>query len=66
MTGTKNHATDYCPAEIMAAFMCRNLKGFDSTGMGGFSLVPWVAIRLAQSPTSTLWSQSVTFAASAP
>ena len=56
MTIAKNYATDYCAAEIMASFMCRSLKGFGSTGIGGFSLIPWVAIRLAQSTNSPdLW-----------
>ena len=56
MTEAKNYATDYCPAEIMAAFMSRSLKGFESTGIGTYSLIPLIAIRLAQSTHSPdLW-----------
>jgi glutaconate CoA-transferase subunit B len=56
MIETKKYATDYCTAEIMAAFMAKNLKGFRTAGIGTNSLVPLAAIRLAQAThTPDLW-----------
>jgi glutaconate CoA-transferase, subunit B len=50
------YATDYCPAEIMIAFMARNLDGFVTAGVGTNSLCPLTAIRLAQATTNPdLW-----------
>lgn len=48
----KNYATDYCPAEIMAAFISRNLEGVRLAGIGAMSEIPFVAIRLAQATHS--------------
>jgi glutaconate CoA-transferase, subunit B len=59
MSEKKNYAKDYYPSEIMASFMARNLKGFNSTGVGTLSLVPIAAIRLAQTTHSpNLWCRN--------
>lgn len=56
MKDSKNYATDYCPAEIMIAFMSKTLKGFVTAGVGTNSLCPLTAIRLAQAThTPDLW-----------
>lgn len=54
-----NYAKDYCPAEIMASFISRNLVGFHGTGFGHAAQLPWIAIRLAQATHSPdLWMNS--------
>jgi glutaconate CoA-transferase, subunit B len=56
VTETKNYAKEYYPAELMAAFIARNLQGFKLTGVGTYSMIPQVAIRLAQATHSPdLW-----------
>ena len=52
----KNYAKDFYPAEIMAAFISRNLAGYHAAGHGHAAQIPWVAIRLAQATHSPdLW-----------
>jgi glutaconate CoA-transferase subunit B len=51
------HAKDYYPAEIMAAFLSRDLKDGELGGVGTFSQIPWVACRLAQ----TLYAPDLVF-----
>ena len=55
MAETK-HASKYCPAEIMAAFLSRDLKDGEMGVFGTFSQIPWVACQLAQATRSpNLW-----------
>ena len=42
------HATDYCAAELMAAFFSRDIKDGEFGVIGTFSQIPWMALRLAQ------------------
>lgn len=42
------HAKDYCAAEIMAAFLSRDIKDEELGVIGAFSQIPWTACRLAQ------------------
>jgi glutaconate CoA-transferase subunit B len=51
-----DYAKDCCSAEIMAAFISRNLKGVNVAGIGAASQIPWMGIRLAQATHSPdLW-----------
>jgi glutaconate CoA-transferase, subunit B len=47
MTEVK-HAKEYCAAELMAAFLSRDLKDGECGGIGTYSQIPWTACRLAQ------------------
>jgi len=50
------HANDYYPAEIMAAFLSRDLKDEELGVIGTFSQIPWLACRLAQATHApSLW-----------
>jgi glutaconate CoA-transferase subunit B len=50
------HAKDYCPAELMVAFLSRGLKDNEMGVIGTFSQIPWAACRLAQeSHAPSLW-----------
>jgi glutaconate CoA-transferase, subunit B len=42
------HAKDYYPAEIMAAFLSRDIKDGELGVFGTFSQIPWVACQLAK------------------
>ena len=37
------HASEYCSAELMAAFLSRDLKDDELGVCGAFSLIPWSA-----------------------
>jgi len=50
------HASNYCPAEIMAAFLSRDLRDGEMGVFGTFSQIPWVACQLAQAMRApNLW-----------
>ena len=50
------HAAQYCPAEIMTAFLARDLKDGELGVFGSFSQIPWAACRLAQATHApNLW-----------
>ena len=50
------HAPEYCPAEIMAAFLSRDLEDGELGVFGTFSQIPWVACQLARSTRApNLW-----------
>ncbi|MDP2917306.1 MAG: CoA-transferase [Dehalococcoidia bacterium] len=52
----EKHAKDYCAAEIMAAFLSKDLKDGELGLIGTFSQIPWTACRLAQARHApSLW-----------
>ena len=50
------HAKEYCPAELMAAFLSRDLKDDELGVFGAFSQIPWAACQLARATHApSLW-----------
>jgi len=50
------HAAEYCPAELMAAFLSRDIRDGELGVFGSFSQIPWAACRLAQATHApNLW-----------
>ena len=51
-----NSAKDYCAAEIMVSFLCRDLTDEELGVIGTYSQIPWCACRLAQETHApSLW-----------